>query len=61
MGHHGPVARLAEAVQAINRKNGHNTIRVAVQGYAKGWELKQEYISKQYTTNLEDVIVLKIK
>jgi DNA polymerase V len=54
-------ARLAEAVQAINRKNGHNTIRVAVQGYAKGWELKQEYISKQYTTNLEDVIVLKIK
>ena len=48
-------AALAKAIDAINRKNGHNKIRVAVQG----WQLKREYISKQYTTNLEDVIVLK--
>ena len=44
-----------------NRKNGHNKIRVAVQGNEKGWQLKKEYISKQYTTNLDDVIVLKVK
>ena len=52
-------AALVKAIDAINRKNGHNKIRVAVQGDEKGWQLKREYISKQYTTNLEDVIVLK--
>ena len=52
---------LAKAIDAINRKNGYNKIRVAVQGDEKGWQLKREYISKQYTTNLEDVIVLKVK
>ena len=54
-------AALAKAIDEINRKNGHNKIRVAVQGNEKGWQLKKEYISKQYTTNLDDVIVLKVK
>lgn len=54
-------AALAKAIDEINRKNGHNKIRVAVQGDEKGWQLKREYISKQYTTNLDDVIVLKVK
>ena len=54
-------AALAKAIDEINRKNGHNKIRVAVQGDEKGWQLKKEYISKQYTTNLDDVIVLKVK
>ena len=54
-------AALAKAIDAINRKNGYNKIRVAVQGDEKGWLLKREYISKQYTTNLDDVIVLKVK
>lgn len=53
-------AALAKAIDEINRKNGHNKIRVAVQGNEKGWQLKKEYISKQYTTNLDDVIVLKV-
>ena len=52
---------MAKAIDEINRKNGHNKIRVAVQGNEKGWQLKREYISKQYTTNLNDVIVLKAK
>lgn len=54
-------AALAKTIDEINRKNGHNKIRVAVQGNEKGWQLKREYISKQYTTNLDDVIVLKVK
>ena len=54
-------AALAKAIDEINRKNGHNKIRVAVQGDEKGWQLKREYISKQYTTNLDDVIVLNVK
>ena len=52
---------VAKAIDIINRKNGHDKIRIAVQGDEKGWQLKREYISKQYTTNLDDVIVLKVK
>ena len=37
-----------------------NTIKVAVQGTTdKSWHLKCEHISKQYTTNLDDVILVK--
>ncbi|WP_270650993.1 DUF4113 domain-containing protein [Phocaeicola vulgatus] len=47
-------------MDAINRKNGHNTKKVAVQGTTnKSWHLKCEHISKQYTTNLDDVIFVK--
>lgn len=53
-------SRLAAAIDAINLKNGHNTIKVAVQGTTdKSWHLKCEHISKQYTTNLDDVILVK--
>lgn len=54
-------AALAKAVDEINRKNGHNTIRMAVQGYCSNWHLKNEHISKQYTTNLKDIITVKAK
>ena len=50
-------ARLAAAIDAINRRNGHDTVKVAIQGTApKNWGLKQEHISQQYTTNLLEVI-----
>lgn len=53
-------ARLAAAVDAINRKNGHNTVKIAVQGTDDGgWHLKCEHISRQYTTNLSEVIRVK--
>ena len=54
-------SRLAAAIDAINRKNGHNTIKVAVQGSTdKSWHLKCEHISKQYTTNLDDIITIAL-
>ena len=37
---------LAKAVDAINRKHGHNTVRMSVQGFDKSWHLKNEYISR---------------
>lgn len=51
--------QLMNAIDAINRKNGHNTIHTAVQGVSKKWHLKTEHISHQYTTNLNDVLHLK--
>lgn len=50
---------LSRAIDEINRRNGHNTLRIATQGYSKRWHLKNEYISHQYTTNLNDIIRVK--
>lgn len=52
--------KLMAAIDEINKKNGHDTIRISTQGYSKTRHLKSEYISHQYTTNLDDVIVLKV-
>ena len=52
-------ARLARAIEAINKKNGHNTVKVAVQGTDKAWHLKHEYSSPHYTTNIKEIIKVK--
>lgn len=53
-------ARLSNAIDAINKKNGHNTVKVAVQGVAAGPVLKCEHISRQYTTNLDEIIKVNL-
>ncbi len=50
---------LSKIVDEINLRNGHDTVRVAVQGYNNNWHIKNEYISKQYTTNIKDIIIVK--
>ena len=50
---------LMEAIDAINRKNGHGTIRQAVQGTDCRFDLKREYMSKQFTTNIHDILKVK--
>ncbi len=52
-------ARLAAAIDAVNRKNGYNMVKVAVQGTDKRWRMKHEHASKRYTTNLDDIIKVK--
>ena len=52
-------ARLAAAIDAINRKNGYNTVKVAVQGTGHSWRMKHEHESGKYTTNIDDVIKVK--
>lgn len=53
-------ARLAAAIDAINRRNGFNTVKVAVQGTDKRWHLKSEHKSGQYSTNLSEIIKVKV-
>ena len=50
---------LSKIVDEINLRNGHDTVRVAVQGYNNNWHIKNEYISKQYTTDIKDILVVK--
>lgn len=52
-------ARLASAIDAINRKNGYNMVKVAVQGTDNSWRMKHEHESGKYTTNIDEIIKVK--
>lgn len=49
-------AALLKTIDEIKRKNWHNAIKVAIQGDGKKWKMKNEHISKLYTTNLNEII-----
>ena len=51
--------KLMEAIDAINRKNGYGTIRQVIQGTDCRFDLKREYMSKQFTTNIHDILKVK--
>ena len=53
--------KLMEAIDAINRKNGYGTIRQAIQGTNCRFDLKREYMSKQFTTNIHDILKVKTR
>lgn len=52
-------ARLAAAIDSINRKNGYNMVKVAVQGTGKDWHLKHEHASQRYTTDIKEIIKVR--
>lgn len=52
--------RLLQAIDSVNRLCGHDMVRTAVQGYSKKWHIKTEYISRQFTTNIQQIIRLKV-
>lgn len=52
-------ARLAAAIDAINRKNGRDTVKVAVQGTGDSWRKGDGHKSGRYTTNIDDIIKVK--
>lgn len=50
---------LLQSIDAINRMYGRDKIKLAVQGNGKEWKLRQENLSKRYTTNWDDIIEVK--
>lgn len=52
--------RLMQVVDKINGKNQHH-IKLAIQGSGRDWKLKQEQLSKRYTTDINEVIIIKCK
>lgn len=50
---------LSHLMDDINARYGRGALRVAAEGYEKTWKMKQEFLSKQYTTNWNDIIVAK--
>jgi DNA polymerase V len=50
---------LSGLMDDINARYGRGALRVAAEGYDKTWKMKQEFLSKQYTTSWNDIIVAK--
>ena len=49
-----------EAIDAINRKNSTSTVRVASQGDLSNFGLRTAFLSRHFTTNLNEVIEVKL-
>jgi DNA polymerase V len=47
---------LGLTIDQINQSHGRDKIKVAVQGSGNEWKLKQEKLSKKYTTNWDNII-----
>jgi DNA polymerase V len=50
---------LSGLMDDINARYGRGALRVAAEGYDKTWKMKQEFLSKQYTTRWADIVVAK--
>ena len=55
----GEKKKLSGAIDSINRKYGRDKIKLAIQGTGKEWKLRQEKLSKRYTTDWNGIIHVK--
>lgn len=53
--------KILSVLDSINHKYGDRLLKIASQGSAKKWQMKSEYLSKQYTTNPADFILVANK
>lgn len=53
--------RLSKAIDQITKKNGDGIIKVATQGDGKNWVSKRQFTSRRFTTNLNEIIEVKVK
>ena len=51
---------LMEVVDKINNALGHQKIKLGSQDLTKTWKMRQELLSPRYTTNLDDIITVKV-
>ena len=51
--------KLSGAIDTINRRYGRDKIKLAIQGTGKEWKLRQEKLSKRYTTDWNGIIHVK--
>ncbi len=52
--------RMMTAMDKVNRSLGKDIVRFAVQGFEKRYRLKAEFLSKKYTTNINEVLHIHI-
>lgn len=52
--------KISTIFDKINNSMGKDKIRIAVQGFDRKWQMKQEKLSPAYTTRIEDILTIKI-
>ena len=52
--------KLLSVMDEINLKYGPTLLKIATQGEGRKWRLKNEHMSKRYTTNMDDLIEIVI-
>jgi len=48
--------KLSGVMDKVNAKHGRNRVRLAQQPYSPDWTMRQQWVSKGYTTNWKDII-----
>ena len=51
--------QLSGLMDDINARYGRGSLRIAAEGYEKTWKMKQEFLSKQYTTRWSDIVTTR--
>lgn len=49
-------SKVMKALNALNRTMGRDTVKVAVQGMGRDWQLRQERKSRCYTTRWSELL-----
>ncbi len=52
--------QVMKMLDAVNKRFGKDLVKFAIQGYSKQWKLKQMHLSPCYTTNINQVLKIKI-
>lgn len=45
-----------KALDELNRRMGRDTVKIAVQGFGRDWQLRQERKSRCYTTRWQELL-----
>ena len=48
-----------EAMDVLNTRFGRQKVKIAAQGFDRKWKLKNERLSPCYTTNFDDILIIK--
>jgi DNA polymerase V len=56
---HSREQKLSGLLDQLNDRYGRGTVRLAADSFDRKWAMKQEFLSKQYTTNWKDIVVTK--
>ena len=50
---------LMKAIDDLNNKYGDQKLKLANQDFGKTWKMRQEHLSKQYTTQFNEILIIK--
>lgn len=56
---HDREQQLAELMDKLNDRYGRGTLRLGSDSFERKWAMKQDYLSKQYTTSWKDILVAR--